>query len=130
MTESQYNNMAENAKKYLEWEDLKIDNRSRKAHCCLKEINISPKEYKILEFLKKFISFNIDKIKLVNSVESTLFENIKKLEIKTGFKEKPNASKEFFRKGTTNEWKNILTVEQIKLIEKKFRSEMRELNYL
>jgi len=85
---------------------------------------------KILGFLKKFISFNIDKIKLINSVESTLFENIKKLEMKTGFKEKPDTSKEFFRKGDINEWENILSVDQIKLIEKNFGSEMRELNYL
>ena len=50
--------------------------------------------------------------------------------MKTGFKEKPDTSKEFFRKGDINEWENILSVDQIKLIEKNFGSEMRELNYL
>ncbi len=68
MTEAQYNNMAENAKKYLEWEDLKIDNRSRKAHCCLKEINISPKEYKILEFLIKNPGMVFSREEIITSV--------------------------------------------------------------
>ena len=51
MVKIEHNNAVKNSKKYIKWKELKIDLRSKRAYCCLKEINISPKEYKILEFL-------------------------------------------------------------------------------
>tara|TARA_B110000444_G_C18331337_1_gene362981 strand:- start:112 stop:507 length:396 start_codon:yes stop_codon:yes gene_type:complete len=53
MTEEEHSILIENTERYTEWKDLKIDNGSRRAYCCNKEMNISPKAYKILEFLIK-----------------------------------------------------------------------------
>tara|TARA_Y100000590_G_scaffold229104_1_gene258444 strand:+ start:1996 stop:2850 length:855 start_codon:yes stop_codon:yes gene_type:complete len=85
---------------------------------------------KILLFLKNFIQFEINEEKIIESVKSTQLNNLKKLEKKLGFKEKPINNKYFFRKGIFNEWKEALTYKQIECIEKNFRSEMNELNYL
>ena len=53
MVEEEHSILIENTERYTEWKDLKIDNGSRRAYCCNKEMNISPKAYKILEFLIK-----------------------------------------------------------------------------
>ena len=84
---------------------------------------------KILVFLKQFISFEIDEVRLNNAVNTTRFKNIKNMEKTIGFKEKPKTSKEFFRKGQTSEWKKILNPKQIKIIESEFGQEMSDLNY-
>ena len=61
----------------------------------------------------------IDKI-----VENTNFNNLKKLEDKNGFDEATIHSK-FFRSGTSNQWKDVLTNTQVKLIEKNLKSSMK-----
>ncbi|MED5274837.1 MAG: winged helix-turn-helix domain-containing protein [Pseudomonadota bacterium] len=53
MTETQNSTVEKKRADCLEWEDVKIDNKSRRAYCCLKEIFVSPREYRILEFLIK-----------------------------------------------------------------------------
>ena len=84
----------------------------------------------ILFFLKNFIGFEINEKKIINCIESTKLFNLKKVEKKIGFKEKPINNKNFFRKGSINEWQEILSNEQIKFIEKNFKNEMIELKYL
>ena len=85
---------------------------------------------KILLFLKNFINFEINEKKLINCVNSTNLQNLKKIENKKGFLEKPFTSKKFFRKGVVDEWTNVLNNEQIKLIENNFFQEMKTLEYL
>ena len=97
------------------------------------DLKLNPKEIilNIKEFLNKIHSFNInlndqdiDKI-----VENTNFNNLKKLEDKNGFDEASKHSK-FFRSGTSNQWKDILSNSQIKLIEKNLKSLMKYFNYI
>ena len=97
------------------------------------DLKLNPKEIilNIKEFLNKIHSLNIslrdqdiDKI-----VENTNFNNLKKLEDKNGFDEASKYSK-FFRLGTSNQWKDVLTHTQIKLIEKNLKSLMRYFNYI
>ncbi len=97
------------------------------------DLKLNPKEIilNIKEFLNKIHSLNInlgdediDKI-----VDNTNFNNLKKLEDKNGFDEASNYSK-FFRSGTSNQWKDVLTNTQIKLIEKNLKSLMRYFNYI
>tara|TARA_Y100000768_G_C23954825_1_gene672202 strand:- start:1324 stop:1689 length:366 start_codon:yes stop_codon:yes gene_type:complete len=68
MTEEGHSVLIENTEKYTEWMDLKIDNKSRRAYCCNKEINISPKAYKILEFLIKNPDTVFSREGIINSV--------------------------------------------------------------
>ena len=97
------------------------------------DLKLNPKEIilNIKEFLNKIHSLNInlrdqdiDKI-----VENTKFNNLKKLEDKNGFDEASKYSK-FFRSGTSNQWKDVLTNTQINLIEKNLKSLMRYFNYI
>ena len=50
-------------------------------------------------------------------------------EEKEGFVEAPKHSK-FFRVGKKNQWKEKLSLDQIKLIEENFKDEMAKFNYL
>ena len=97
------------------------------------DLKLNPKEIilNIKEFLNKIHSLNInlgdqdiDKI-----VENTNFNNLKKLEDKNGFDEASKHSK-FFRSGTSNQWKDVLTNTQIMLIEKNLKSLMMYFNYI
>ena len=97
------------------------------------DLKLNPKEIilNIKKFLNKIHSLNInlrdqdiDKI-----VENTNFNNLKKLEDKNGFDEATIHSN-FFRSGTSNQWKDVLTNTQINLIEKNLKSMMRYFNYI
>jgi hypothetical protein len=112
-------------KKYLliKYEDL-ISN---------KEENLK----KILKFIYKLknINFETDETKLKNVIESTSFENMKNLEKKKGFSEarinqETGEKIPFFNLGPKNNWKKLLDLELTKKIEKAFKKEMEELEYL
>ncbi|MDC3349554.1 sulfotransferase domain-containing protein [Candidatus Pelagibacter ubique] len=92
---------------------------------------------KILKFIYKLknIKLETDETKLKNVIESTSFENMKNLEKKGGFTEarinKVTGEKiPFFNLGPKNDWKNLLNLELTKKIEKAFKKEMKELEYL
>ena len=77
----------------------------------------------------------IDKKKLANSISSTNFDKMQKLEKKEGFfeskkNEKTGENIPFFNLGKKNDWRKYLDNTLIKKIETKFEKEMLELNYL
>ena len=84
---------------------------------------------KLISFFEKNYNFqfnNIDK-KIENIIQSTNFNLQKKNEDKFGFPEA--VGKTFFRKGTTKQWENILSKEQVLIIEKKFHPLMKKFGY-
>ena len=90
---------------------------------------------KIIIFLTKYLKFKTNKAKNKKIIETTSFNNLKKMEDKGLFKEnvlnKNNNSKvKFFHLGPENKWKNNIKEDIIKKIEENFYSEMKELNYL
>ena len=97
------------------------------------DLKLNPKEIilNIKEFLNKIHSFhiNLNDKDIDKIVENTNFNNLKKLEDKNGFDEATKHSK-FFRSGTSNQWKDVLTNTQINLIEKNLKSMMRYFNYI
>ena len=89
------------------------------------------KEFKkILLFLNEVFNFEMNEEKLINSTESTKFDKLKRIESQTGFKEKSLKSERFFRKGVLDEWKEVLSKEQVRTIEENFENEMLELKYI
>ena len=68
MIEEEHSVLIENTERYTEWKDLKIDNRSKRAYCCNKEISVSPKAYKILEFLVRNPDTVFSREGIINSV--------------------------------------------------------------
>ena len=69
---------------------------------------------------------NIDK-KIENITNTTDFNKFKNIEKKEGFKESVNGP--FFRQGKKNQWQNLLNLNQIKIIENKFKKTMIEYGY-
>ena len=91
----------------------------------------------ILEFIYKLnnTKFSLNKKKFNNVIETTSFENMKKLEEMKGFAEanfdeKTGKKIPFFYLGPKNDWSKTLDAALVQIIEKSFHSEMKELGYL
>lgn len=97
-------------------------------------INNPEKEFmKITSYLEKVLEKKFDKLKILDAIKKSSFDNLKKKEQIYGFKEAPkypNNSKIFFNLGPKNDWKKIIDKDISKRIEKEFEKEMLELNYL
>ena len=90
---------------------------------------------KIVSFLKKYFQFETNEKKIQNILDSTSFNNLKKMENKDLFKEgvlnkETNSRVNFFNLGPKNNWKNLLDKEIVNSLQKNFAAEMKELNYL
>ena len=90
---------------------------------------------KIINFLKKYLKFNIDKEKRENIIKTTSFKSLKNMEEKGLFKESvlnknSNSKVVFFHQGPDNKWENSLDEKLQIEIEQKFKTEMEELGYL
>lgn len=85
----------------------------------------------IFNFLNKIIYNNFipTKIDIKKIVQETSINNLKKEERLFGFNEASKYSR-FFRSGRTEQWKDILSLGQIKLIEKELYPMMKQFNYL
>ena len=75
------------------------------------------------------IQININKTKIDNVIKTTSFDILKKKEEKDGFNEASKKSR-FFRSGKSQQWKNTLNLDQVKLLEKEFSQYMKKFNYL
>jgi len=60
--------LIENTETCIEWKEITIDNKSRRIYCCNKEISVSPKAYKILEFLIKHPDIVFSREGIIDSV--------------------------------------------------------------
>ena len=104
----------------IKYEDLLYDTKS--------QIN------RLSLFLKRFGEFESNDKKINNIIKTTSFEILKKKEEKEGFEEASEESKDtnikFFNLGPKNNWKDIVDKRLIYKIEKTFKKEMEELNYL
>ena len=85
--------------------------------------------YKIINYLNQIADTEINEDKLREALKKTKFDELQKMEKKQGFIEK-GKGKLFFRKGKTGSWKDELSVNLIKKVEKAFYKEMIELGYL
>ena len=91
---------------------------------------------KVLEFLNHLkINIIFDDKKLNKTIETTEFENMKKLEKTETFYEAvvdktTGKRKAFFNLGPKNDWRVILDKVNREKIEKSFKEEMQELGYL
>ena len=84
---------------------------------------------KLLSFLK--IKCKIDKNTNIDKlIDSTSFDNLSKLEERKILNLSHKKNLKFFNLGKENKWQNILDKKYIDQIEKEFKNEMIELNYL
>ena len=92
---------------------------------------------KILRFIYRIqgAKFKIDQKKFKNTIETTDFDRMKSLEKEIGFFEakthiETGKKIPFFNLGPKNDWKKLLDPKIKEKIEKAFKKEMTELNYL
>ena len=91
----------------------------------------------VLKFIHQLqkVKLSINKKKFENVLNTTSFQNMKKLEADKGFveastNEETGKKIPFFHLGDKRDWKNILDLELKKKIENNFKIEMVELGYL
>ena len=97
--------------------------------------NINKELSKIIQFLKKFVDFEITDKKIQNIINSTSFESLKKIEESGIFTENvfvkgSNDRVKFFNKGPNNLWQNTLPDDIRIELEDKLKNEMIELGYI
>lgn len=92
---------------------------------------------KILKFISHLskVRFTLDKEKFDNTLKTTTFEKMQKLEIDENFDEAKKDNKtgekiKFFNLGKKNDFKKLLDLKIKDNLEKELLSEMKELNYL
>ena len=104
----------------IKYEDLILDTK--------KELE------RIIIYLKKFMTVEINPEKIKNILSTTSFDHLKNLENKGLFNENVYDSKKnkirFFNKGPSNDWTKVLDKKIQDDIEKIFYKEMKELNYI
>ena len=77
---------------------------------------------------------DLNKKKFLNSIKSTNFSNLKNKELNEGFEEKVSSKKtgkiiNFFNLGFNNRWQKLLPSDIKEKMNKKFKKELKELNY-
>ena len=104
----------------IKYEDLILDTK--------KELE------RIIIYLKKFMTVEINPEKIKNILSTTSFDHLKNLENKGLFNENVYDSKKnkirFFNKGPSNDWTKVLDKKIQDDIEKIFYKEMKELSYI
>jgi hypothetical protein len=84
------------------------------------------KQFKAILKALGFVNINKDKFKF--ALHQTTFQNLQALEAKNGFRERGNGEK-FFRVGKPNQWKKVLSPEQIEKIEEAHGKVMEQHGY-
>ncbi len=69
-------------------------------------------------------------VQLEQAIELSSFENLREQEETEGFREKPEHAEKFFRKGTSGQWLNDLTENQIRQIISDHRTQMQRFGYV
>ena len=114
---------------YVSWKAFPIDKLFLRYEDLVKD---PEKEFtKVIQYLNKICKIEFNKKKILQSIEATNFENLQKLEEKNSFDENPKMTKDqkFFRKGTTNQWRELLSSDLINKIQNEFGQIMKENGY-
>ena len=80
--------------------------------------------------LTNFLQIECEAQDIRNAIQASSFEKLQKMEIESGFREKPDTAKTFFRKGEVDQWKTELSDSQIKQVIADHREQMERFGYL
>ena len=117
---------------YKSWKKFKIN------YLLIKYENLLNKPYeeffKITDFLKSTGKFNLEKQKILKSIEACNFKNFSNQENLYGFNGNTDTNRKikqkFFNLGPNNKWQFLLNEKIQKKIENEFQEEMMEIGYL
>jgi hypothetical protein len=77
----------------------------------------------------RFLGLKPTADRLIRAIENSSFEKLKQQEQSEGFVEKPARAESFFRAGKANQWRNVLTPEQIDRVVQVNREQMKQFGY-
>jgi hypothetical protein len=80
--------------------------------------------------LARHLLLNPKPEQLALAIERSSFENLRKQEESSGFKEKPHKAERFFRSGRSGEWQDKLTRRQVREIVSAHHVQMQRFGYL
>lgn len=78
----------------------------------------------------EFVGVDVSPEMIEAAIANTRFDRLQRLEREEGFNQRSVAADRFFRNGTSDEWRNVLTNEQRRRIERDQEPGMRQLGYL
>ncbi len=84
----------------------------------------------IIKYISKLTKIEINEEKIKKCIKICEFKNLQNLEKKIGFAENLHKKELFFNQGKKNQWSNKINEKILYRIEKKFKKEMKELNYI
>ena len=115
---------------YNSWKNLPL----RKIIIRYEDLIDKPEETfsEVIEYLSQIINLKTDNELIKKSIDNVNFNNLKSLEKIHGFSENKSSNKNnrFFNEGKKDQWKKKLPQNLRDIIEKNFRIEMTENNYL
>ena len=76
-----------------------------------------------------FLRMDVERTRIDQAIERTSFEALKSAEDAGGFSERPKGTKRFFRAGSTDQWRDILSEQQVARITATCEREMRRFGY-
>ena len=80
--------------------------------------------------MANFLGLNPPRERLERAIKNSSFKKLKELEEKKGFKEKSKHAKSFFREGRSEQWRELLSADQIEQIVDTHREQMMRFNYV
>jgi hypothetical protein len=80
--------------------------------------------------LARYLLLNPTAAELALAIKRSSFESLRDQEEKEGFKEKPKHADRFFREGRADQWKDVLTPQQVNAVVNAHREQMKKFGYL
>ena len=80
--------------------------------------------------LARHLHIKASPTQLKKAIELSSFENLQKQEDEHGFREKPERAERFFRSGTSGQWRDVLTMRQIRRVVRLNRVQMERFDYV
>ena len=85
---------------------------------------------KVFRKIESFLGLKKDPNRLKNAIKHSSFAQLKAQEVKKGFVEKHENANSFFRKGSKNQWREVLSDEQVAKIIEIHKEQMERFKYL
>lgn len=77
-----------------------------------------------------FLKMQTSREQFDRALEFSSFDRLQKMEQETGFEEKPDGADAFFRVGRMDQWREVLTKEQVARVVARHREQMQRFNYV
>ena len=78
----------------------------------------------------RFVGLDADRDRVERAIKHASFQSLASMEKREGFVEVPIKGKQFFRSGRANQWRDVLTREQVQRVITQHREQMRRFRYV